>query len=153
MKLNIISAEAGGCTMTHAVYLDFLRDDPAIRCGKIIEIEPDPQDTPEPEPPVETPQPPLPPVEGQYTVRLATIQKDCAAQAKEALPDFLQAGGANIGLSPAQDGALMMETHAGSYLLALGPAFDFSSDRGSGYGPRQKRPCRTFSRLVARMSA
>jgi hypothetical protein len=135
MKMNIVSSEAGGCTMTHTAYLDFLRDDPAIRCSKIIEIDPD--ETPEPEPTPEPTLPPLPPKEGDYTVRLAYIPKACDAQAKEALPDFLTAQGGNIRLSPAPDGGLAFEAHSGSYLLALGPAFNYWSDRDNTHGSKQ----------------
>ncbi len=79
MKLNNITSEAGGCTSTYSIYLDFLRDDPAIRCDKIIDAEPgsDSSDSsstvPSPEPPV----PPPPPVESNFSVRLAYIDKDC----------------------------------------------------------------------------
>jgi hypothetical protein len=135
MRIDFVRSEKDGCTTTHSVFLDFLRDDPAIRCGKIIEITPEPKPTPlETTVPTPTPVPPQPPVKVPYTIRLGVVKKDCVPQAKEALPDFLKTGGADVRLNLTQPGALMLETLSGSYLLALGPEFNFMSMRDNSHG-------------------
>ena len=136
MVLTETTSEIGGCTIVTSIIFDFVRDDPNVRCGKIIEVEPDRQKTPIP-PTVEPPLPPPPPVASNYSVGLAIINNDCDAQAKEALPGFLKAGdSADVRLNAAQDGSLSIETQAGSYLLALGPAFKYMTTRDYSFQTR-----------------
>ena len=96
------------------VYLDFVRDDPAIRCGQIIYI--DPWTTPEAPTPTPAPQNVDPPTEGQYQVRLGTLSKTCDPAAKPFAPSFTTAG---LSLSP--ENKLVVDAVSTKYKLELSP--------------------------------
>jgi len=90
MILSNAGAEVDGCTSASIIYLDYVRDDPNIRCGQIIYI--DPYTTPKAPTPTPVPQNVDPPVEGLYQVRLGTLSKTCDPAAKPFAPSFTTAG-------------------------------------------------------------
>ncbi len=91
MILSNAGAEAGGCTRASVIYLDFVRDDPNVRCGQIIYVENYPWTTPEAPTPTPEPQKVEPPVKEPYQARLGTLTKSCDAGAKAFAPSFTSA--------------------------------------------------------------
>jgi hypothetical protein len=83
------TAEGGGCNVSMSHELIYVRDDPAIRCGKIIDVPV--SRTPPPTPPPPGTQPVEPPVEGLYPVRFGMITGTCDAAAQMYAPNFLAA--------------------------------------------------------------
>ena len=112
MVLSNAHAEADGCTTASAAYLDFVRDDPAIRCGYIIYISP--FATPEAPTPTPAPQNVDPPVEGQYQARIGMLSKTCDPAAKPFAPTFTTAG---LSLSP--ENKLVVDAASTKYELEL----------------------------------
>jgi len=126
MILSSARPEADGCTTASALYLDFMRDDPNIRCGEIIYI--DPYRTPTPPTPTPPPQPVEPPVEGQYQVRLGMLSKTCDPAAKPFAPSFKTAG---LSLSP--ENKLVVEAASTKYELELSTlTYPYSSEKVEG---------------------
>lgn len=111
MILKNVDAEADGCTSSNVIYLDFVRDDPNVRCGQIIYINP----YTTPRPPTATPEPKKvePPVKGPYKVRLG-MPLACDAAAKPFAPNFTTA---NLSLSP--ENKLVIDTTSKKYELEL----------------------------------
>ncbi len=123
MVLSSAGTEADGCTTASALYLDFVRDDPAIRCGEIIYI--DPYDTPTPPTPTPEPQNVEPPVEGQYQARLGMLAKTCDPAAKPFAPSFKTAG---LSLSP--ENKLVVDAASTKYELELSNlSYPYSSQK------------------------
>ncbi len=112
MVLSNTLAEKNGCTTASVVYLDYLRDDPNIRCGEIIYVRP--WDTPQATTPTPAPQQVDPPVEGPYQVRLGTLSNACDPAAKAFAPSFTTAG---VSLSP--ENKLVVDAASTKYELEL----------------------------------
>ncbi len=130
MILSNARTEADGCTSASALYLDFVRDDPAIRCGQIIYI--DFFETPTPPTPTPTPQPVEPPVEGEYQVRLGLLAKTCDPAAKPFAPNFKTAG---LSLSP--ENKLVVDAASTKYELELSTlTYPYSSQKVEGQQDR-----------------
>ena len=110
MIFNNAGANAGGCTLASVAYLDFLRDDPNVRCGYITEISP--YDTPEPPTPTPEPKKVDPPIEGEYQVRVGIPLKACDPVAQTYAPNFTSAQ-----LSLATQGRLVLEASTTRYEL------------------------------------
>ncbi len=123
MILSNNRTEADGCTSASVVYLDFVRDDPNVRCGQIIYI--DPFETPEAPTPTPEPQNVDPPVEGQYNVRIGTLTKACDAQAMNFAPSFTTAS-----LSLSAENNLIVDADSTKYELELSKlTYPYSSRR------------------------
>ena len=120
-------AEKNGCTTANVVYLDYLRDDPKIRCGQVIYVAP--WDEPQATTPTPEPQQVDPPVEGQYQVRLGTLSQACDPAAKAVVPSFTTAG---VSLSP--ENKLVIDTASAKYELEL------SDQTLSSYTEKGTRP-------------
>ena len=112
MILSNARTETDSCTSSSVVYLDFVRDDPNVRCGQIIYSNP--FTTPEAPTPTPAPQNVDPPVEGQYQVRLGTLAKACDPIAQSFAPSFTTAG---LSLSP--DNKLVVDASSTKYELEL----------------------------------
>src|SRR5574341_1193139 len=126
MILSNARAEADGCTSASVIYLDFVRDDPNVRCGQIIYI--DPFTTPEAPAPTPAPQNVDPPVEGQYQVRLGTLSKACDPAAKPFAPNFTTAG---LSLSP--ENKLVVDAASIKYELELSTlTYPYASEKAGG---------------------
>jgi hypothetical protein len=110
MIFNNAGANAGGCTVAGVAYLDYVRDDPNIRCGYITEISP--YDTPEPPTPTPEPQKVDPPIEGEYQVRVGIPLTACDPAAQAYAPNFTSAQ-----LSLAAQDKLVLEAGATRYEL------------------------------------
>ena len=120
------SSEAGGCTYTSIIYLDFVRDDPAIRCGKIIYVSP--LATPKPSTPTPEPKKVDPRIEGKYSARISVLSNACDSQAKSFAPSFQTA---NLSVSP--ENKLVLAAPSKRYELELSPlSFSFYSDKTKG---------------------
>jgi len=127
MVFTFTSSTSDGCTTTQVIYFDFVRDDPNVRCGKIIDLFPLPVNiTPDPTPTVPTPSPfEDPPRVGEYSVRAGIPLEGCDAPAKAFAPEFQTA---NISFSPAKD--LILESPSTRYELKLtDQLIEFYSDR------------------------
>ena len=123
MVLSNANAEGGGCTHASAVYLDFVRDDPNVRCGEVIYVRP--WDTPTPVTPTPTPQKAEPPVEGQYQARLSLLTKTCDPAAKPFAPSFKTAG-----LSLPSENKLVLDAASTKYELELSSLiYNYSSQK------------------------
>ncbi len=112
MILSNTGAKSDGCSTANVIYLDFVRDDPNVRCGEIIYVEP--WATPEATTPTPEPQQVDPPVEGQYQARVGMLSQACDPAAKAYTPSFTSAG---LSLSP--DNKLVVDTGAAKYELEL----------------------------------
>ncbi len=121
----------GGCTTSHVVYLDFVRDDPNVRCGKIIDMTP--FTTPWPTQTVPTPaRLEDPPMEGEYAVRLGIPAEDCDAQAKALAPNFQTA---TLSFSPEKN--LSVQAPSARYEFVLtGLPIVYNSAKTSDYDPK-----------------
>lgn len=127
MVFTFTSSTSDGCTTTQVIYYDFVRDDPNVRCGKIIDLYPIPPNiTPEPTPMVPTPAPfEDPPRVGQYSVRAGIPLEGCDAPAKAFAPDFQTA---NLTFTQAKD--LILESPSALYELKLtDQLINYYSDR------------------------
>ncbi len=126
MVLSHARTEAGGCTTAGVMYLDFVRDDPAVRCGKIIYV--DPFITPEAPTPTPEPQDVDPPLEGPYQVRLGILSKACDPQARNLAPNF---SNADVSLSP--ENKLVIDAASTKYELELSNlTYPFYSQKMAG---------------------
>ena len=110
MILSNNSTDVDGCTRASVMYLDFVRDDPNVRCGRIIYV--DPFDTPTPPPPTPEPQKVEPPVKDPYQVRIGTLTKACDPGAKAFAPSFTSA---SLSLTPENN--LVVDAAATKYEL------------------------------------
>ena len=123
MILNHTNSESGGCSSSSVIYLDFVRDDPNIRCGKVVYM--DPFTTPEAPTPMPKPQNVDPPIEGEYTARFGLLSKACDPQAEALAPNFPTA---SLSLSP--ENALAIQSPDTRYQLDLVPLpFEFYSEQ------------------------
>jgi hypothetical protein len=123
MILSNARTEADGCTSSSVVYLDFVRDDPNVRCGEIIYV--DPFTNPEAPTPTPPPQNVDPPDDGQYQVRLGTLSKTCDPAAEPFAPSFTTAG---LSLSP--ENKLVIDAVSTKYELELSTlTYPFYSDK------------------------
>jgi len=130
MILSNARTEPDGCTTASAVYLDFVRDDPNIRCGHIIYV--DPYRTPTPPTPTPAPQNVEPPVEGEYQVRVGLLAKTCDPAAKRFAPSFKTAG---LSLSP--ENKLIVDAASTKYELELSTlTYPYSSEKVGGQQDR-----------------
>ncbi len=114
MILSNGTAEKDGCSTASVIYLDFVRDDPNVRCGHIIYVENNPWTTPEATTPTPEPQEVEPPVEGQYQARVGLPFENCDPAAKVFAPSFTSAG---LSLSP--ENKLVVDAAAAKYELEL----------------------------------
>ncbi len=112
MILTHSSSNGGECSSSSIIYLDFVRDDPNIRCGKILYVSP--FTTPEAPTPTPEPKPVDPPVEGQYQVRIGTLSAACDPAAKGFAPSYTTAG---LSLSPENN--LVIDAASTKYELEL----------------------------------
>ena len=112
MILSNAQTQDNSCTTAAVVYLDFLRDDPNVRCGEIIYISP----FTTPEAPTPTPEPEIvdPPVEGQYRARLGLVARACDPAAQPYAPNFTTAA---LSLSP--ENQLVLDTDKTIYELPM----------------------------------
>ena len=107
-----------------------MRDDPAIRCGQVIYI--DPWTTPEAPTPTPAPQNVDPPVEGQYQVRLGTLSKACDPAAQPFAPSFTTA---SLDLSPENN--LVVDAASAKYELELSTlTYPYYSEKVGGEQPQ-----------------
>jgi hypothetical protein len=119
-------AYAGGCTITSSIYLDYLRDDPAIRCGLVIYVDPwEAHETPEP-----TPEPMKvdPPVDEEYLASISTLAKTCDSAAQPYTPNFTAA---RLSLTP--EDRLVVNADSTTYELALSTQ-TYSDETGPSEG-------------------
>jgi hypothetical protein len=138
MILNQSTSEGGGCNVSTTIVLDFVRDDPAVRCGKIIDIPL--SSTPVPVQPTSEPQSVDPPLGGEYPVRVGLVLQACDAEAKPYAPDLSTA---TIRLSP--ENKLIIETTSNQFELeqtgvplSFYSAKTFTSDHRYGIFTLQK---------------
>jgi hypothetical protein len=110
MILSNAGMNAGSCTLASVAYLDYVRDDPNVRCGYITDISP--YDTPEPPTPTPEPQKVDPPIEGEYQVRVGIPLKACDPAAQAYAPSFTTAR-----LSLTAEERLVLETGTTRYEL------------------------------------
>lgn len=122
MILTKAGTEADSCTSASTVYLDFVRDDPNIRCGHIIYINP--YQAPKPPTPTPEPKPVEPPLKGTYQVRVGTLAKACDPAAKPFAPSFTVAA---LSLTP--ENKLVIDAASKKYELELSN-LAYSDDSG-----------------------
>lgn len=126
MILSHARTEGDACTSASMVYLDFVRDDPNVRCGEVIYI--DPWETPEPPTPTPEPQKIDPPIKGPYQVRLGTLGKACDTAAKPFAPNFTTA---ELSLTPENN--LVIDADTAKYELELSSlTYPYSSAKMEG---------------------
>ena len=114
MILSNTGHNSDGCSTSNVIYLDFVRNDPNIRCGKIIYVENDPWTTPEAPTPTPEPKQVDPPIEGQYQVRLGMLSQVCDPTARSFAPSFTTAG---LSLSP--ENKLVVDAATAKYELEM----------------------------------
>lgn len=131
MILANAGTDVGGCTSASVVYLDYLRDDPNVRCGYIIDISP--YETPEAPTPTPEPQKVDPPIEEEYQVRVGIPMQACDPAAQPYAPNFTSAL-----LSLAEEDRLVLE--AGTTRYELEPTKLTYSYRPEGAEEEQNLP-------------